>query len=246
MLTQQSKITKINNLHNLICGTMKKTVAQAVKIGGLLTEIKSTLEPGEIGEWIKANCNFNWNTANKYISCYLYDDKLTSAVNLQEAYKLIDTFESQKKQEEWKIKDGLIKQKMETGVNPEGWDRACDYEYKKRTDEYAFQERVKKAFENKTPETPKYEKVDDRIDRLTKMADEFVENALKNTRAKEEFKSKIKMSGDNADNVFFEFIDTYLIDMDDDNVRLEACHNIIKYCKGIASKLQINSIQKGG
>jgi hypothetical protein len=52
------------------------------------------------------------------------------------------------------------------------------------------------------------------------------------------WKEKIRLSGDGNDNVFMDAILDYLETLSDDNRRIEACNNIIKICRNRSVELQ--------
>jgi hypothetical protein len=52
------------------------------------------------------------------------------------------------------------------------------------------------------------------------------------------WKEKIRLSGDGNDNVFMDAILDYLETLPDDNRRIEACNNIIKICRNRSVELQ--------
>ena len=55
---------------------------------------------------------------------------------------------------------------------------------------------------------------------------------------RQSFKEKIRVSHEGKDDPFVDAIMDYLDGLEDDSRRIEACHNIIKVCKGIANQLQ--------
>ena len=54
---------------------------------------------------------------------------------------------------------------------------------------------------------------------------------------RETFKEQIRISSEGKENPFIDALIDYLQGLDDDNRRLEACHNIIKVAKSIAKEL---------
>ena len=84
-------ITEIVDLHNGIIGYFKSTVANAIRIGQLLLEVKGKTKHGEFGEWISKNLPFTDRTARRYIKVYNNKNKLkTDTVSdLTGAYRLL-------------------------------------------------------------------------------------------------------------------------------------------------------------
>ena len=119
MSIQVNYALKINELHNRLSVQLKTTVQIAIEIGKLLLEVKEHCPHGTFLNWIDSNCDFDDNTAYRYIKCHKYFDKIPNVGNLQEAYNKIKEIETKEKQEEWKRKDRLIKERMNTGKKPE-------------------------------------------------------------------------------------------------------------------------------
>ena len=44
----------------------------------------------------------------------------------------------------------------------------------------------------------------------------------------------------NQNGNILELIDSYIVSLDNDDQRIEECHNIIKYCKNKAASLQVS------
>jgi hypothetical protein len=56
--------------HAHIETALRESMAQAIHIGGLLTEAKGLVKHGEWGKWIAENCQFSERTAQNYMRVY--------------------------------------------------------------------------------------------------------------------------------------------------------------------------------
>lgn len=159
-----------------------------------------------------------------------------------------DEFEAkqQKKRLEEKTAQEQIRAKVnvayKTGNKPENWDAKCEKAYQEKIEEERQRdERIAKAKESMQRERERNEQ----IDRETKQAfvniDKMVQDAMQNTKEKNEFKQRIRLSPDGLTDGFVDVLMEYLEELEDDNRRIEACYNIIKVCKGIAVDLQVRS-----
>lgn len=233
---------EIIKLHNSILESMRRAVPDAIRIGQILIEQKERLDFGQFTTWL-GTLPFGNDTSHKYMRLAQYSCKLTKCVNLQEAYKQIESFEAAEKRKEQERKENLIRQYIKTGEKPDGWDRSLDYEYKKRIDAEAFQQRKKEAFEKQQAEYKKRwgkkqdEKSDINFDSLKQAADIFIEHSQKRT----DFKNKIRLSDIGKDDPFVDAILDYLAELENDTRRIEACNNIIKVCRNICIGLQSKS-----
>ena len=85
-----ARVAEINKLHRSITSNMRRTVKDAIRIGELLTEIKTSLPYGEWGNWMVQNIEFTDRTARRYMRCYRWKAQLTSdtmsELDLTEAY----------------------------------------------------------------------------------------------------------------------------------------------------------------
>ncbi len=240
-------VNRINELHRGIEDKLRSSVSDAIEIGRLLTEKKQQLQHGDFLPWLKGNCNFSQDTAERYRKLYTYNNKIRSVRNLQEAYRQIETIEKQEKQSEtakaWKRVNEYIK----TGNKPEGWRRGTDD--KLYQDELERQERFRKMRERQKEIDEKMER--ERIEReklkddMKKGQEDFsdflsqaAEESLKNHKKRQDFKAKIKVSQSGESDLFIDALMDYLEELDDDNRRIEACQNIIKVCRNYAAELQ--------
>jgi hypothetical protein len=84
-------IEEIRTLHFQIVGLARTSLEKAIRVGELLTEIKSQLNHGEWLPWIKTNLPFTDRTARNYIRLHENRDrlKLETVSDLTTAYKLL-------------------------------------------------------------------------------------------------------------------------------------------------------------
>ena len=166
---------------------------------------------------------------------YQYKSKIITVVNLPEAYKQVKQLESAKKQTENQKAFKRVQDYVKSGIKPEGWRKNTDdklYQEEKDRDERIrrFKERVeadKQAKESKKKDYKQDSKhFNEAISKLTSRVEE-----------RETFKEQIRISSEGKDNPFIDALIDYLQGLDDDNRRLEACHNIIKVAKSIAKEL---------
>ena len=64
------QIKEINELHKGVYGGLKTTVEKAIKIGELLTECKEQVKHGEWEQFVRINCDFSEDMAQKYMKAY--------------------------------------------------------------------------------------------------------------------------------------------------------------------------------
>jgi hypothetical protein len=223
---------EIIRLHNEIIGSTRRTVSDAIRIGQIISEQKEKLEHGDFLPWV-GTLPFGNDITHKYMRLAQYSGKLTKCVNLQDAYKQIDSIESAEKRKEDERKQTLIRERIKTGKKPEGWDRSLDYEYDKRIKLGGY---AKLRDDYKPPEKSK-PKQERNAEFLSQAADIFLEQADK----RDDFKNKIRLSDDGKREPFIDAIMDYLSELENDNRRIEACNNIIKVCRNICVKLQAKS-----
>ena len=233
-IKEPTKREQIIELHNGIQGSLRRTVEDAVRIGELLTAVKDELPHGDFMLWVQVEMPFQRTVADNYIRLFRFADKLPRCGNLQEAYRQIETLERQEKQTQEKQDQALINEREETGEKPEGWNRSLDYKFQKHQKNEEIKERIDKVFEeaNRTIEEKKEHK---------RLLDEGLKKLVEREEQKDHFRQKIRMSGDNAREPFFDVLDEYLSTLPS-STQMEACHNLIKYCKGIVSRLQMESL----
>jgi hypothetical protein len=213
---------QINQCHNNIENSFKHTLEYGIKAGGLLIEIKENLPHGEFLQWIKDNCFFSDKTAQTYMKCFEYKSEIETLSNLNEAYQKVKLLENEKKYEYKKISDEQYKANKEKIFNK-------PIEIKIKKDEY---DKLKQ--ENET------------LKSKDKQHDVFFENIINKSfeslKNKNEFTDKLKTIFKEQES-FFEVINEYLNKLDNNTLKLEALHNIIKFCKNKAIELHQLSIK---
>ena len=76
--------------------------------------------------------------------------------------------------------------------------------------------------------------IDETFSKLDGIIGDLADREAEKTR----FREKIKMTGDNQKDPFFDVLAEYLSSLSD-NQTMEACHNIIKYCKRVVNNLHV-------
>ena len=230
---QISKATQeIIELHNLIIQSARRTVSDAIRIGQIISVEKERLEHGQFLPWLQT-LPFDQKTVWTYMRFHRYSDKIGNFPNLSEANKQIESLEAAEKRREDERKQQLIRERIRTGVKPEGWDRSLDYEYNKRIEMGGYARKIASEPSPKTEKTD-FKKLEDNMNFIS----EALSGISENTVARQAFKDRIRISDTGKDDAFIDAIADYLEELENDNRRIEACYNIIKICKGIANELQ--------
>lgn len=224
----------------------RRTVDDAIKIGELLKDAKVQLQHGEFMSWCERQGMKQW-TSDKYIKLADYKSKMVNITNLEAAYKLIESEENKRKREEFEKQTERIQIYKTTGLRPGDWDKATDeYRLKKEKEDAEYEERKRKMFEERKKKIDEQSKKhDERLEDDKKETDEILsglQDMMNANEEKEKLLSKMRLTGDNAKEPIYEALLQYLMGLNE-STRLEACHNIIKFCKGIATECQKNSIQ---
>lgn len=87
---EKSTATEINRLHQEIENALKMSLANAIKIGKRLQEVKENLPHGSFLPWIKENLTFSDQTARNYIKLYDNRNQLTGADSITDAYRMLE------------------------------------------------------------------------------------------------------------------------------------------------------------
>ena len=84
-------VQEIARLHQQILGHARNSLNDAIRIGEILTQVKSVLRHGEWLNWLKSSVPFSERTAQNYMACYVRRDAFKSAnvADLTRAYGLI-------------------------------------------------------------------------------------------------------------------------------------------------------------
>jgi hypothetical protein len=241
----ETRVNRINALHEGIRSKMRLAVEDAIEIGRMLEEQKAELKHGDFLPWIKMNCAFSQQTASNYMRLYAYSDKLPSVGNLQDAYNQIEQIEAREKEEKRREQQRLISERERTGEKPQGWTRATEYEFQKLRDDAEYEQRKSKAFEaqQKAAEQERQRRAEEQkrngaeweaaTDFLRQAAETLKKNAHLNLSSYAENMNQQEM---------FTAIEQYINSFETVSAQLEATHNLIKKIKMIAAELQQKSI----
>jgi len=158
---------------------------------------------------------------------------------LQEAYLQIDTIERQEKQSKDERERELISKFRKTGEKPEGWTRALDYSLKKDDENRIKQEeRIKETKDRMQKEINDKENKKAEEDLFSQHLSQSANKYIEKEKEVQAWKEKLRISDSGKDDAFNDALLEYINTLSDDNRRIEACHNIIKICSGIARQLQ--------
>jgi hypothetical protein len=217
--------------------TMRRTVNEAVRIGELLSEARPHLvKEGAFLAWCE-KIGIKRQSAENYLHLFEYRHKIPNVGNLQEAYKLIETEEARRRQREAADSMDRIKAYKETGRKPEGWSRADDYRMNKTESDEQFQARTAKIFDEKREQTERKPRITrEEINELSAGMDMLV----KANEEKQRLLGRMRLTGNNATEPIYDALLEYLLSKPETE-RLEVCHNIIKFCKGLANEYQRQS-----
>ena len=244
--TIENRTERIIECHRGISGSMRQALEYAIEAGKLLAEQKEQLKHGDFLPWIKTHMPFSRMTATKYINLFAHQDKCKSALHLQEAYQIIDKIEKQQNQTEQQKAFKRVDSYIKTGVKEEGWRRGTDdklveEEIKRNERIKVFNEKIDiqkdKDVEHKADYKNKWDSINDGLDYLNEAA----EQSIQRNKKRQTFKEKIKLSQFGESDIFIDALMDYLNELENDNRRIEACQNIIKVCKNIAVKLQVDN-----
>jgi hypothetical protein len=149
--------------------------------------------------------------------------------HLPEAYKQIQYLEQEKKKTETQKAFQRVQQFKSTGIKPEGWRRMTDDKlYKEEI------ERDKRIEENRK----RINKIDNEKKSSSNMFDDLLNNVIEKSKKVNSFKDSIRLSFEGKNDSFIDALIDYLDSLNDDNRRIEVCHNVIKVAKNIAKELQ--------
>lgn len=87
----EAAIQEINRLHAGIIASARNSISDAIRIGEILSQIKSVLKNTNWINWLQENLPFSDRTARRYVSCFERKDQLAldNVSNLGEAYALL-------------------------------------------------------------------------------------------------------------------------------------------------------------
>jgi predicted HAD superfamily Cof-like phosphohydrolase len=232
----KSRTQEILKLHEGIVSSMRRSVADAIRIGELLTEAKADLDHGMFIPWIERELPFSERTARSYMLVFDHRDKTATVADLQSAYRIVERLETEAAQKERERKDRLIAEKQATGQKPEGWDRSVAREEKLRQEDAQFHERLDEAQREREEQTQeptgdngrtapagRFEEV---IAAILKEEPKHVDLELADMRA------NVKQG--KVFSVLREYIDSF----DGVSRQLEATYNLMRYLRRVAIELQ--------
>ena len=230
-----SNVKELNDLHQQIEGKLRSTVQDAIRAGELLTQAKDDLPHGAFLPWIEQNCVFSERTAHRYLQLYKYRDKTVRLADLHDAYKQVKQLESAEKHTERQKSYQRVGQYKKTGIKPDGWKRGTDDAIVK--EEHDRDERIRRYKEGVEVDKQAKESREKDYKQDSEHFNEAMSRLTSKVEERETFKEQIRISSEGKENPFIDALIDYLQGLDDDNRRLEACHNIIKVAKSIAKEL---------
>lgn len=237
-------IDKINDAHEGVVQSSQDAIQYAITAGQELNRIKDMAEHGEFLNTINSGIfKFKRQTAYNYMKVADYSANFQVVGSLQEAYKLIESEESKKKQAEQADQRQRIQYRIEHNEKPSTWQRSDDYAWKKHQEEaQARSQRIKDFQEsqlNISATDKDTSELDEDLNRAKEKASgsaDFINDYLKNEQSKLADMQNLKITNQNGG--ILQLVESYLAGLGSDSQRIEECYNIIKYCKDKAIKLQ--------
>ena len=230
-------IDKINDAHDGVVQSSKDAIQYAIYAGRELNKLKEQAEHGQFLSSIKMTFNFSERTARNYMKVADYSANVQALADLQEAYKLIESEESKKKQLEQASQRERLQYRTEHKEKPDTWQRSDDYAWQK------LQQEKKERDERISNYKDKMKEESERRERL-KADDEAnfeqLSSFFSNEQAKQDNLKNIRISNQNG--AILDFLADYLDKLDTDSKRIEECHNIIKFCKDKSRTLQVTKM----
>jgi uncharacterized protein (UPF0335 family) len=208
---------QINKKHRELSSALRKTLDIAIDIGSILKKVKRDLDHGEFLPWIQVNCAFSERTARNYMRVYEYRLDLQKADKTARIADLTAAYKHIDRIEYEKNRKEIDKKMKEV---------------RKKTDGKKYDDKVNKDT---------YIKVGG-VDYTQKQFDEQLKILAAHNERQSKFREKINAGNDYQD-TFFDMIDEYILSLKTDNEKLEACNNIIKYCRKLAGEFQRKSIK---
>jgi len=237
----KNRADRIIECHRGISGSMKQAVDYALEAGQLLTEQKAELKHGDFLPWIKAYMPFGQSAAFNYIKIYTHAAKLHGCGTLQEAYKQIEQIEREQNKTEKQKAYTRVKEYNKTGEKPEGWRRGTDD--KLAEEEKDRDVRIQKFKDKMDTETARREQIGQDRQTRKESIDDLIKAVENQEKEKTEFRKKVGLTGDNAFHDFNDLLMRYLKNLNSNGLKIEACHNIIKICKGVVTSLQQEAVR---
>jgi len=186
---------------------------------------------------------FDMKKANvyNYIKVAEYSAKVQTIGNLQEAYKLIESEESKRKQAESKEQHERLKYREQYNEKPNNWQRSDDYAWSKLQDERrARDERIiqaKNRMNNQSEQSASRKEELNRLMQKSQSGTAILNEYFAEEQQKINNLNNLRISNKNGG--VLGLLEQYLHGLNTDSQRIEECHNIIKYCKNMARELQV-------
>ena len=229
---------EIISLHTGIMQSARRSVQDAIKIGGIISEQKQLLPHGDFLPWVET-LPFDERTARRYMQLNYYRDKTDIMSDLQTAYKQVETIEQQEKQSAEERKRSMIAEFRKTGIKPAGWDRSLDYIIQKDNEQLERQKQIREQEEiNRNNRVKEREQKQHAENLFSSVLEQATNEIFEKHAERKTWQEKIRLSENGKEDSFMSAIVDYLATLYDDNRRIEACYNIIKICKNIAIELQ--------
>jgi hypothetical protein len=182
-------------------------------------------------------------TAYRWLERYVPEErKLLTPEELVQRQQI----ETRKKQDQATAIQKRVKEAIRTGVKPADWDDKTEKEFQQRLkDNEEREKRIQEAIEKEKElrDRRERERKDSesnwkKIEQEAGMFEGIVDQITQISKKRTTFKEKIRLSDSGGTDPFIDALLDYLEELDDDNRRIEACYNIIKVARGIASDLQ--------
>lgn len=232
-------IKKINDKHESVKNRSRLLIDEAIEIGSLINYVKEMCDHGEFITIINNGFVFSHKTALRYMSLHNYAEKVRQMSDLQEAYKLIESEESKKKQAEQADQRQRIQYRIEHNEKPNTWQRSDDYAWKKHQEEAQARSQRIKDFQESQPNISATandtSELDEDLNRAKEKASgsaDFINDYLKNEQSKLADMQNLKITNQNGG--ILQLVESYLAGLGSDSQRIEECYNIIKYCKDLS------------
>lgn len=257
-----AEITELQKNIELYGQSIKDLGIQALKnarrIGQLLCEKQDELQKCHsvtFAEWVEENLPFERRTAYRYIDLFKYRFQLVDSSSIADSYKRIEEIKAIEHKTETEKANARVEECIKTGIKPEGWRRGTDDQL--MADKIAYKEQVAQAEKDRKKRIDEFkdewaEKMemrnkaksifDDMTEEVFKSAEALVKGQSKRQAEMEEWKSTLRLSGDLISDSFANAMLEWLAEMESDEKRLSACHDIIKICKKLISDLQVKSV----
>lgn len=233
-------VDRINDAHEGVVQSSQDAIQYAITAGQELNRIKDMAEHGEFLDTLNSGIfKFRERTAQRYMRVANYSAKTTALSDLQEAYRLVESEEAKKKQAEQANQRQRLEYRSQHNEKPATWQRSDDYAWQKLQKEREERdERISKAKEQMSAQAE--QKAESK--RQSEHEFESIRQYISNEQSKIDKMSKLKISNQNGS--IIDLLDSYLSGLSTDSQRMEECHNIIKYCKDIANRLQRSEYEK--